>query len=269
MPLRSISARSSPRPIASPACVAGSTPAPAEHRRRREAALAELDPRPVRLDLDLEALLRVRVHGRTAAVGAARQERGDDEGHHLLQVVEAQRAAAHPPEVELVRLADVQAVDGVAPVDDAGAGEEDVLVAGVAQRAQGARDQRGGVRPQHPPVVDVAAVAGVPGGRLGRVAEPVVVVGDVHDGLARCTTTGTSHASRRAAMASRTSSWMACGPSATSVRSRTARARRRAAGASGWRDMAVLRSNGSTGGRGNAPARRRGTAGRRLRRCGR
>ena len=101
------------------------------------------------------------------------QDRRDDEADHLVEVAAVERlAAADAPQVELVRLADVQPIDHVAAVDEARACHDDVVgVTGRARRAQRGGHHRGHVRPQEPALVDVARVAGLAGGGVGRVAE--------------------------------------------------------------------------------------------------
>jgi hypothetical protein len=121
------------------------------------------------------------VRGRRRAPGAAGQERADRRRDHRLEIAarELGAAAAQAPEIELVGLARVQTIDAVAPVDDAGAGEQDVAPAALAGELgeRGGHDGRG-LRSQHDVAGDVARVADVADDALGRVAEAVVVVGD-------------------------------------------------------------------------------------------
>jgi hypothetical protein len=135
----------------------------------------------------------------------------DDERDHFVQVGPGQRpVAADAPEVELVRLADVQAVDDVTPVDEPGTGDD--LVGLVRKRAQRGGHHGGRVRPQHAGGVDVAGVTGLPG-------RP-----------ARYVRTGQPHAAPRASVIASTSSCIACGPRSGSDRSRIASARSSSAG---------------------------------------
>jgi hypothetical protein len=143
-----------------------------------EPALQQLDPLAAREDLHLAAGGRVGMAGGLRAPARARQQRLDDRGDHGVEVALAHRPARDPPQVELVGLADVQAIDDVAAVDEAGHAHEHVVRRGGRQRAQRRRDARRRVRTQHPPRVDVARVAPVAGGGVGAVAQRVVVVGD-------------------------------------------------------------------------------------------
>jgi hypothetical protein len=103
---------------------------------------------------------------------------GKQRTDHLVQVAAGQRAAADPPQVQLVRRARVLPVDDVAPVGHARADEQDVIGEIVGQHTQPRRHERGRVGAQHAPVIDVPGVARVPGD-VGRVIpEVIVVVGD-------------------------------------------------------------------------------------------
>ena len=119
------------------------------------------------------------------APGCARagQGRRDDEADHLLQVIRGERLApAHAPQVELVRLADVEPIDHVAAVDQARACHDDV--AGAARRDEAAKrigDHRRHVRPQEPVLVEIARVPGLPRRGSGRIAERLVVRADRDD----------------------------------------------------------------------------------------
>ena len=85
--------------------------------------------------------------------------------------------SADPPQVELVRLADVQPIDHVSAVDEAGARHDDVVgVTGPNEAAQRPGHHRRHVRAQEPAVVDVARVPGLAGRGVGRIAEHLVVV---------------------------------------------------------------------------------------------
>jgi hypothetical protein len=118
---------------------------------------------------------------RQAAIPGARDEGVHDELHHSSELVAGKRRAAEPPEVELVRLADGQPVDSVAPIDEPRAGKEHVVVGRAGERAQEAGDHRAGVRTEHLRLAHVAGVPGVARSGVGRVAQELVVVGDRHE----------------------------------------------------------------------------------------
>ena len=88
---------------------------------------------------------------------------------------------ADAPEVELMRLADGEPIDAIAPVDEPRAGKQHVFVAGASQRTQQAGDHGAGMRPQDLRVAHVARVPRVARRGLGRVPEQLVVVRDPHE----------------------------------------------------------------------------------------
>jgi hypothetical protein len=159
----------------------GPQPLGAEHLRRGEAALADLDPGVAVAHVDLAPRLGVRVRGGRRAQGPPGQERPDRGGDHGVEIVgrEPGAAAAQAPQIELVGFARVQPIDAVAPVHDAGAGEHHVAPVWLARE----RGERGGydggrLGAEHDVAGDVARVEGVAGDAFGRVAQPIVVVGD-------------------------------------------------------------------------------------------
>ncbi len=113
-----------------------------QHVLAREAALPDLDPLVVVVDVDLQAVRRVRVLARRDAVLGAGQERAHEHVDHLFEISRAELPGSrHPPQVELVRRARVQAVDRVSPVHQSGQGVQPVVVAHfVAQRVQQRRN---------------------------------------------------------------------------------------------------------------------------------
>ncbi len=116
---------------------------------------------------------------RQSAVRAAGQHRGDDERDHRLEVLQAAltRGAGHAPQIELVRLPGVQPIDGVTAVGQAGADEEQILTVCEGPEArQERRNHRRGLGAQDGDVAHVTGVASVPGDRIGRVTEAIVVV---------------------------------------------------------------------------------------------
>jgi len=147
-------------------------------------ALADLHLLAAPPHVDLSAAQRVRMGVRHGAPGRARQHSRDDQRDHPVQVVGGQRRTAAPdaPQVDLVRLAHVPPVDGVAPEADSRHRQQHVGGSGGAgEVVEQGGDPGAGVGVQHPARRDVAAVAGVAGHRVGRVAQPVVVVGDGDD----------------------------------------------------------------------------------------
>jgi hypothetical protein len=78
----------------------------------------------------------------------------------------------------------MQPVDAVPAVDDPGTGQEDIIGRVRGQGPQRGGNQRAGVAPEHPLVIDVAGVAGITGDVAGAVAEVVVVVHDGDDAVA-------------------------------------------------------------------------------------
>src|SRR5437870_13666979 len=85
------------------------------------------------------------------------------------------------PEIELMRRASVQSVDGVAAERDARADQEDVVVRRGGQASQRRGDDRTGVASQDVAGVHVAGVAGIACHGLCGIAQTVVVVGERND----------------------------------------------------------------------------------------
>jgi hypothetical protein len=141
----------------------------------------DLHPAAVVVHIDLAAVERVRMSPRLLAVGQARGERGEQDRDHLVQVGAAHRLPGDPPQVELVRGPGVLPVDGVAAVHDPRASQQHVVAGLAGEPAQRRGDHGAGMTAQHPAGVHVPGVAGFPGDRLGRISEPVIVVGDRHD----------------------------------------------------------------------------------------
>jgi hypothetical protein len=103
---------------------------------------------------------------------------------HGGEVARSASVLAHAPQVELLRLSGVQPVQAVPAVDEAGAREEDVRgrTGEGGEPPEERRDHRRGLGSEERPVADVARVASVAGGAVGRVVEPIVVVGALYDG---------------------------------------------------------------------------------------
>ena len=80
-----------------------------------------------------------------------------------------------------MRGAGVLPVDGVPAVHDPRADQQQVVAGPAGEPAQRRGDHGAGMTAQQVPGVHVPGVAGLPGDRLGRVSEPVVVVSDRHD----------------------------------------------------------------------------------------
>ena len=104
-----------------PAVAVRRNPSLLQDGRRGEAALQEFDPAVPAPDLDFEAVLCVWMGGGERAMPRSWKQGLDDVVDHLVKVVLAQGAAVDAPEVELVRLTNVESVDHVASIDKAGA----------------------------------------------------------------------------------------------------------------------------------------------------
>ncbi len=115
-----------------------------------------------------------------ASVTGSGQRRAYHLADHVVEVVGGEPATPESPQIDLVGLAGMQPIDGVAPVDQAGADQQQVVGRVESQRTQGARDHRRGLGAQQHALRHVARVARVSGGSVGRIAEPVVVVFDRH-----------------------------------------------------------------------------------------
>ncbi len=125
-----------------------------------QSALTDLDPPlPRRFDLDLQTVRRVRVRGRRRAVGGLGQHRLNDQLHHLSQLIDTEISFRQPPDVELMRLAGMQPIDRVAPVNDAGADEQRVAGRMRSQRPEKAGNRSAHVTAQQPMLAHVAGVA--------------------------------------------------------------------------------------------------------------
>jgi hypothetical protein len=154
-----------------------------QHVSIGEAAFEQLHPVAVPRHLHFPGVRRIRMtrgHGTPARSGSEGVDGGRD---HRIQRVAPEPAPGQAPQVELVRLADVQPVDGVAPVDEAGYGEQ-LVTDPTAQPPECGRNGRRRVRPQQPGLVEIAGVAPVARGAVGRIAERVVVVDDGDDTVA-------------------------------------------------------------------------------------
>jgi hypothetical protein len=83
-----------------------------------------------------------------------------------------------------MRLAAVQAIDFVTPVDNSGTDDQPVrLRFAQTQLPESIGDRRRSLSAQQQSVAHVTCVAGVSGDALGRITEPVVVVLDRNDGV--------------------------------------------------------------------------------------
>jgi hypothetical protein len=135
--------------------------------------------------VDLAAVLGVRVDPRLLAVRQTGDQRLEQARDHLVQVLAGHRTARDPPQIELVRRAAVLPGDGVPAVHHPGAGQQHIVAAGTAGKPpQRGRDHGAGMAAEHPAGTHVAGVTGFPGDRGGRVAQPIVVVGDRDDSRA-------------------------------------------------------------------------------------
>ena len=92
------------------------------------------------------------------------QHRSDDHPEHLAEIVLAKRwpAAPDPPDVHLMWLSHVMAVDDIPAVAHARHAEHDIT-------------GRAGMRAQHLPVPEIAGIAAVSRDSITGVAQPVVV----------------------------------------------------------------------------------------------
>src|SRR5262249_52329124 len=147
------------------------------------AALQHLGVAAALPHVHLQSADRVRVRGGTALVVAAGQGGLEDGPHQLEEVGPAHAAARHQPHVHLVRLAGAQPVHDVPAVDDPRS-EDQAVAAGGRGAAEGAGDDGRHVGAEDVVAVEVAGVAAVAGGAVGRVVETVVVVGDGDDARA-------------------------------------------------------------------------------------
>ena len=176
MPLRSIVARSMPMPMARPECPSrrGSTRGCA---RPHSSSSTHSPPASTSTS---RPCLRVGMARRDRAPARAGQQRADT-AIDLSSVRPRSPIGRVPaPQIELVRLADVQAVDDVAAVDEPRRAHEHVVGGSRRQLAQGRRDRRRGLAAQQRRA-EIARVAARAPGRRGRRAERVVVVGHGDD----------------------------------------------------------------------------------------
>ena len=182
MPLRSMSRRSRPEAHGQPGGGADVVAGVGQQARRGQPGLADLDPVAAGGGVDLDAADRVRVLGVDGADAPAGQGGGRDGAGHGEQVAALERRPApDAPQVDLVRLAHVMAVDAVAPVDQAGADQQHVAPAGVGgQLVERRRDHGRGLRAQQHVAAQPARVAGVARDAVGRVVQAIVVVARRH-----------------------------------------------------------------------------------------
>jgi hypothetical protein len=127
----------------------------------RPAAFQNFDPPSLHLAVDLETVERVRMQCCVQSQRHARQHRTGNGLDHRDQIVARQRSLRDPPQVELMRLADVQPVDRVAPIGQAGAREQHILVARRRDHAQRARNHCRRLRAQEQLRRQIARVTGV------------------------------------------------------------------------------------------------------------
>ena len=146
----------------------------------RTATLQDLDPSALNVAVHLQPVERIRVHSRIQPQRHAGQHRARDDFDHGHQVIARERTLRDPPQIELMRLADVQPVDRVPPIGQAGAREYHVLVTRRCDHAQRARNHRRGLRTQQQLRRQVPRVAGIARCAVGWVAQGVVIVGRWH-----------------------------------------------------------------------------------------
>ncbi len=137
--------------------------------------------RPSISAVHLEPVDRVRVARRRKPERRAGQHRVRRDVDHLLERRASEWATRDAPEIELVRLADVQPIDRVAPVSEPRAHEQHVVVAGRREHPERGRDHRGRLRAEQPIGRHVPRVARITRRAVGRIAERVVVFGDRDD----------------------------------------------------------------------------------------
>jgi hypothetical protein len=89
--------------------------------------------------------------------------------------------AADAPEIDLVGLAHVAAIDRVAPVDESGCHDQLIDAGPPGIVLEGGRELSAGVAAQHHRRTDVAGVTAGAGDVAGIVAEAVVVLAHRHD----------------------------------------------------------------------------------------
>ncbi len=141
-----------------------------------EAAFPHLDPFLSVADVDLAALQRVGMGTRRPPPRTSRNERTEEEMDHLIQLCVADAPPGDAPQVQLMGRTGVEAVDGIAPIGNAGAHQEDVVGRVVGEHGESRGDHGAGMAAEHVAVIDVAGVAGGTGDVCRRVPEPVVVV---------------------------------------------------------------------------------------------
>ena len=101
----------------------------------------------------------------------------DDHRDHLQKIRAAKPGLPRDPEVGLVRLADVRAIDNIAAIDQSGTHDQPIAL---GFRQQG-RDGGRRVGPQHVLVVDVMRIACRARHSLRFVEQPIIIVGDQND----------------------------------------------------------------------------------------
>ncbi len=124
-----------------------------------EAALPHLDPPVTGVDVHLPPVQCVRVGAGLGPPRAPGEQRAGEHARHLVQIGVAEGPAGDAPQVELVRRAGMEAVDGVPAEHDPRADEEHVVDRVEGEGAQGGGDHGARVAAQHPVGVDVPRVA--------------------------------------------------------------------------------------------------------------
>jgi hypothetical protein len=81
------------------------------------ATFEDLDPSLAHPHFNFQPIHRVRMDGLVAAIRFAGQHGFDDRGDHLQKMRTTKPALPHDPQIDLVRFADVQAIDDVAAID--------------------------------------------------------------------------------------------------------------------------------------------------------
>ena len=81
------------------------------------AAFENLDPSLANPHFNFQPIHRVRMNGLVAAIRFAGQHSFDDRGDHLQKMCTTKPSLPRDLQVDLVRFADVQAIDDVAAID--------------------------------------------------------------------------------------------------------------------------------------------------------
>jgi hypothetical protein len=115
----------------------------------------------------------------------AHERAGEHAAHYDLDHLDkgsgVERAAGDTPQVELVRLADMQPIDRVAAIRQTRAHQQHVVVVCRGDRAQRARDHRGRLGAKQTARRHVPRVTRVARRGIRRIAQIVVVVGDADE----------------------------------------------------------------------------------------